>query len=69
MVDFTDLRIAGASASADYAEWTLLDGSDSGRFFSDPLIDAARLLEEDKLSVVYQEKASNDLFVLDYTLK
>ncbi len=64
-----DLRIAGASASADYAEWTLLDGSDSGRFFSDPLIDAARLLEEDKLSVVYQEKASNDLFVLDYTLK
>jgi hypothetical protein len=64
-----DLRIVGASASAGYTEWTVLDDSDSGRFFSDPLIDAARLLEEDKLSVVYQEKASNDLFVLDYTVE
>jgi hypothetical protein len=64
-----DLRIAGASVSADYAEWSVLDDSDSGRFFSDPLIDAARLFDEDKLSVVYQEKASNDLFVLDYTVE
>ncbi len=64
-----DLRIAGASPRDDYAEWTVFDDSDSGRFFSDPLIDASRLLEEDKLTVVYQEKASNDLFVLDYTVE
>jgi hypothetical protein len=64
-----DLRIAGAAKSDGYATWTVFDDSDSGRFFSDPLIDSARLLLEDKLSVVYQEKASSDLFVLDYSLK
>lgn len=39
------------------------------RFFSEPLIDAARLVTEDKLSVVYPEKSSANIWVLDYTLK
>jgi hypothetical protein len=63
-----DLRIVGASASANFATFTSLT-SDSGRFFSDPLIDAARLLTEDKLSVFYPEKSSPNIWVLDYTLK
>jgi hypothetical protein len=63
-----DLRIVGASASANFATWTALV-SDSGRFFSDPLIDAARLVSEDKLTVFYPEKSSPNIWVLDYTLK
>lgn len=64
-----DLRIAGASFAENYATWSLFDDSDVGRFFSDPLIDSARLLLEDKLTVVYQERASTNLYVLDYTLR
>jgi|GEM_PF-1342211 len=64
-----DLRIAAASASTSFKTWSLLDHSDEARFFSDPLIDAARLLTEDKLSVVYPQKSSPNVYVLDYTLK
>ena len=64
-----DLRIAAASASSDFKTWSLLDHTDEARFFSDPLIDAARLLTEDKLSVVYPQKNSPNVYVLDYTLK
>lgn len=60
-----DLRIAGASAATNFDDWTLLV-SDAGRFFSDPLIDAARLLTEDELTIVYPAKDSPNLFVLDY---
>ena len=63
-----DLRIAGAAVSDGYKTWSLLEQTDKARFFSDPLIDTARLLTEDKLSVVYQQKSSTNLFVLDYTL-
>jgi hypothetical protein len=63
-----DLRIAAASASNNYAAWTLLN-SDSGRFFSDPLIDTARLLAEDKLTVYYPQKSSPNIWALDYTVK
>lgn len=64
-----DLRIAGATVASNYASWTLLDMTDTGRFFSDPLIDAARLVSEDKLTVVYTEKSSANIQVLDYSLK
>jgi hypothetical protein len=63
-----DLRIVGASVSGNFASWTPLT-ADSGRFFSDPLIDAARLVTEDKLTVVYPEKSSPNIWVLDYSLK
>lgn len=64
-----DLRIAAASAASGYATWQVLDSADSGRFFSDPLIDSARLLSEDKLSVFYPQKASGNLYVLDYSIR
>ena len=64
-----DLRIAGASAAAGYASFTLLDSSSAGRFFSDPLIDTARLETEDKLTIYYPEKSSPNIYALDYTLE
>ncbi|WP_437297031.1 BNR repeat-containing protein [Sorangium sp. So ce426] len=64
-----DLRIAGASPSDGYATWTLLDAADSGRFFSDPLIDAARLETSDELTVYYPQRSSVDIWGLEYTLR
>ncbi|WP_437813371.1 BNR repeat-containing protein [Sorangium sp. So ce1078] len=64
-----DLRIAGASPSDGYATWTLLDATDSGRFFSDPLIDAARLETSDELTVYYPERGSVNIWGLEYALK
>jgi hypothetical protein len=64
-----DLRIAAAAASTSFKAWSLLDDTDEARFFSDPLIDAARLLTENKLSVVYPQKNSPNVYVLDYTLQ
>jgi len=64
-----DLRIAAASAASSFATWTVLNSADSGRFFSDPLIDTARLATEDKLTVFYPQKSSSNIAVLDYTLK
>jgi hypothetical protein len=63
-----DLRVAAASPSS-FATWRSLVPGEPGRFFSDPLIDASRLLTEDKLSVVYPTKASGDIFVIDYSLE
>ena len=64
-----DLRIAAASAAANFGTWVVLNTTDSGRFFSDPLIDTARLATEDKLSVFYPQKSSPNIYVLDYSLK
>lgn len=64
-----DLRIAGASASTNFQSFALLDKSDSGRFFSDPLIDSSRLLTEDKLTVIYPQKSSPNIYALDYALR
>ncbi len=64
-----DLRIAAASAASNFATWVVLSSADSGKFFSDPLIDAARLVSEDKLTVFYPQKSSSNISVLDYTLK
>jgi len=64
-----DLRVAAAALSDRFATWTVVNSVDSGRFFSDPLIDAQRLLAEDKLSVFYPQKSSSNLWVLDYNIK
>jgi BNR repeat-containing family member len=64
-----DMRIAAAAASSGFKTWSLLDHSAEGRFFSDPLIDSARLLSDDELSIFYPEKSSSNIYVLDYTLK
>jgi hypothetical protein len=64
-----DLRIAAASASSEFASWKLLEKGQPNHYFSDPLIDTSRLLSEDELSVVYPEKASPNIQVIDYTLK
>jgi hypothetical protein len=63
-----DLRIAGASSAANYADWTLLDSTDSGRFFSDPVIDTVRLETEDKLTIYYPQASSMNIWALEYTL-
>jgi BNR repeat-containing family member len=64
-----DLRIAAASVASNFSDWALLNTADSGRFFSDPLIDTARLLSQDKLSIVYPQESSPNIYVLDYTLR
>jgi hypothetical protein len=64
-----DLRIAGASAAKNYQDWALLAGGDAGRFFSDPLVDAARLLMEDKLTIFYPQKSSSNIYGLDYSVR
>ncbi|MGK4004562.1 BNR repeat-containing protein [Sorangium sp. So ce1036] len=64
-----DLRIAGASPSDGYATWELLDAADAGRFFSDPLIDAARLETSDELTVYYPERSSVNIWGLEYALR
>jgi hypothetical protein len=64
-----DLRIAAASPADGFATWTLLEPGAANHFFSDPLIDTSRLLDEDTLSVVYPQKASPNITVIDYSLK
>jgi len=39
------------------------------QFFSDPLIDTARLETEDKLTIYYPVPSSPNIYTLDYTLK
>ena len=63
-----DLRIAAAAAASSFSDWALLDSTDSGRFFSDPLIDTARLETEDTLTVYYPEASSVNIWALDYAI-
>lgn len=46
-----NIRIASASASARWTNWTLIDRSRDGIYFSDPLIDRQRLFTSDRLTV------------------
>lgn len=64
-----NLRIAAASPSDGYQSWTVLDASQPSRFFSDPLVDAGRLLTEGTLSVFSPVKNSGDLVVLDWPVQ
>ncbi len=63
------LRIAGASKHNGFSDWTLLDTDASRQYFSDPLTDASRLLTEDKLTVLYPEKSSPNIWTIEYTLQ
>ena len=64
-----DMRVAAASAAQGFKPWALLSSSDAGKYFSDPLIDTARLASEDKLSIFYPRKNSSDIYVLDYQIR
>jgi hypothetical protein len=63
-----DLRIAAAPAAQGFKPWSLLGNTDAGKYFSDPLIDTARLATEDQLSIFYPRKNSAEIYVLDYQL-
>lgn len=63
-----DMRIAAASAAQGFKPWALLANDDAGKYFSDPLIDTARLANEDELSIFYPRKNSSDIYVLDYRI-
>ena len=62
-----DLRIASASASSYWTDWSIVH-SNTGRFFSDPLIDVSRLKNENKLTVYYPQKSSPNIYTLDFNL-
>jgi len=64
-----DLRIVGASPEDDFSTWSLLYPGESGRFFSDPLIDAERVRAEDQLTVYYPAAASVDIWGIDFALQ
>lgn len=64
-----DLRLAAASPGDGFTSWTLLDASDAGRFFSDPLIDTARLETSNELTLYYPEAGSVNIWGLDYRLE
>jgi hypothetical protein len=63
-----NLRVVAAAKSTSFAEWKLLVPATNDRFFSDPLVDTARLLSEDVLSVVYPAAKTADVFVVDFTV-
>jgi hypothetical protein len=46
-----NIRIATASASANWANWRLVDVERNGIYFSDPLIDRQQLRQHDRLTV------------------
>lgn len=62
-----DLRIFGAAKETGYDSFVEL-ANEGGRFFSDPLVDVARLRQEDVLSLFYPKKDSGEIYVLDYEL-
>jgi hypothetical protein len=62
------LRIAGASAYTQYSDWTLLDTDNTRSYFSDPLIDTARLLLNDELTILYPEESEKNIWALEYKL-
>jgi hypothetical protein len=46
-----NIRVASASASALWTNWSVIESEHDGEFFSDPLIDRSRLRSEDVLTV------------------
>ncbi|MBN2530122.1 MAG: BNR repeat-containing protein [Deltaproteobacteria bacterium] len=62
------LRIAGASLENDFSDWKLLHTDTDHNYFSDPLIDTFRLQTEDKLTIIYPEASSVNIWGLEYTL-
>ena len=67
------MRFAAASASSNWSDWRIVHSTDSGRFEkSEPQVDLYRVMDEDKLTVYYQEGFSDstttNLYILDYDL-
>lgn len=63
------MRIAAASASSNFASWSLLTTDTSRAYFSDPLIDSARVESEDALTVYYPQESSVNIWALEYTIQ
>ncbi len=61
-----NIRIMSASAEKSWNDWTLINTQDSGRFFSDPLIDISRLHQEGTLTVYAPQANSTNIYTLDY---
>ena len=62
------LRIAGASDENSFSDWQLLYTDTDHPYFSDPLIDTFRLQHEDRLTVIYPEESSVNIWGLEYTI-
>lgn len=66
-----NIRIASASANADWTNWRLVDVVPNGRYFSDPLIDRQQLRQSDQLTVFTSSVVVNGAVFVDtisYTL-
>ena len=66
-----NIRIASASASANWTNWQLVDVSRDGVYFSDPLIDRQQLFNGDRLTVYTPTAPINGAVFIDtigYTL-
>jgi hypothetical protein len=64
-----NLIIGSASASTNWTDWAVVNRTDENKYHSEPLVDYNRLYKGDGiLSVVYQQKSSGTLKVLDYQL-
>lgn len=65
-------RIAGASKSSGYTDWTLLYDGSGLNAFGEVVIDETRVSQDGTLSVMYQEKSSGTtpsaLHVVDFRL-
>lgn len=65
-------RIAGASKSSGYTDWTILYDGSTLNAFGEVVIDETRIAQDNVLSVLYQEKSSGTtpsaLHVVDFSL-
>jgi hypothetical protein len=65
-------RIAGASKSSGYTDWSLLYDGGGLDAFGEVVIDETRVTQDGTLSVMYQEKSSGTtpsaLHVVDFRL-
>lgn len=65
-----NIRIAAASAASGWSDWKVIDKQDSRKYFSDPLIDTARLQQEaDTLTLFCPVESSVYIYNLTYRLK
>ena len=62
------LRILAASTCDNYAQWAVLATNTDRAYFSDPLIDTARLASENELTIYYPQQTSVNIWGLEYTL-
>lgn len=64
-----DLIIGSASASTNWTNWAIVNSAEQNRFHSEPLYDWNRLYNGDGiLSVIYQQKTSGTIKVMDFQL-